>query len=130
MACLGSVLCEETQLGESGQAASLPPVIPTWAWRFPEHPTIITTRQMNQYLNISPPSFPRLPLEDDLQISRGAGGETGLAGGQIIDPFPSESASQPYRFESRGLRQEAVPPLPKGAGIVGSDLLRLADRKK
>lgn len=43
-ACFLSGLCEETQLGEAGQAESLPPVTPIGEGRVPEQLTIITTK--------------------------------------------------------------------------------------
>jgi hypothetical protein len=54
MACPLSLLCEETQLGESGQAGSLPPVTPICEGRLPEQPTTVATRQMNQYTDMAP----------------------------------------------------------------------------
>jgi len=41
MKCFLSELCEETQLGESGQGESLPSVIPRLRGRHPEQPNII-----------------------------------------------------------------------------------------
>jgi hypothetical protein len=60
MACPGSGLCEETQLGDAGQGARRPAAAPIWEERLPEHPTIITIRQSSQLLDMVPPPFLRI----------------------------------------------------------------------
>src|SRR5512136_1793850 len=55
MKCLLSELCEETQLGESGQGESLPSVTPRLRGRHAEQPSIITVHKIyvNPFMSLS-----------------------------------------------------------------------------
>lgn len=74
-ACLGSSLCDETQLGESGQMRSLPPVTLVRDGNDSAEPAIIMTSKNKKYLGIIP-SFISAPGAG-LSRSTGVGlGET------------------------------------------------------